>query len=56
MIGNDVTVTVLEVRNDEVRIGVTAPRAIQVHREEVYARIATENAAGVQCVRPGAQR
>lgn len=48
MIGNDVTVTVLEVRNEQVRIGVAAPRAIQVHREEVYLQIADANTAAVR--------
>jgi carbon storage regulator len=48
MIGNDITVTVLEIRNDQVRIGVAAPRSVQVHREEIYDQIARENAAAVQ--------
>lgn len=36
VIGKDVVVTVLEVRGDQVRIGVTAPREVDVHREEVF--------------------
>jgi carbon storage regulator len=36
MIGDDVVVTVLEVRGDQVRIGIRAPREVQVHREEVF--------------------
>ncbi|GAA4263422.1 carbon storage regulator CsrA [Dactylosporangium darangshiense] len=36
MVGDDVVVTVLDVRGDVVRLGITAPRSIQVHREEVY--------------------
>ncbi len=36
MIGNDVVVTVLEVRGDQVRLGIEAPREIDVHREEVF--------------------
>ncbi len=36
MIGDDVVVTVLEVRGDQVRLGIQAPRDIEVHREEVY--------------------
>ena len=51
IIGNDITVTVLEVRNEQVRIGVDAPRSVQVHREEIYAQIARENAAAVQGAR-----
>ena len=36
MIGSDVVVTVLEVRGDQVRLGITAPRSIDVHREEIF--------------------
>ncbi len=36
MIGEDVVITVLDIRGDQVRIGVTAPRHVDVHREEVY--------------------
>ena len=36
MIGDDVVVTVLDVRGDQVRIGIKAPRSVDVHREEVF--------------------
>jgi carbon storage regulator len=45
MIGNDVVVTVLDVRGDQVRIGIRAPRSVTVHREEVYAELAKANQA-----------
>lgn len=45
MIGNDVVITVLEVRGDQVRIGIKAPRTVEVHREEVFAQLQKANRA-----------
>lgn len=45
MIGDDVTVTVLGVKGNQVRVGINAPKKVGVHREEVYERIKAEQQA-----------
>lgn len=43
MIGNEVTVTVLGVKGNQVRMGINAPRTVPVHREEIFERIKHED-------------
>ena len=43
MIGDDVEITIVDIRGDKVRLGISAPSRITVHRKEVYAAISKEN-------------
>lgn len=53
MIGDDIEITVVDVRGDKVRLGINAPRVVCVHRKEVYEAIQRENASASQQVDVG---
>lgn len=56
MIGNDVTVTILGVKGNQVRIGINAPKNVAVHREEIFERIKREQQGETQGeTKPGAE-
>ena len=48
MIGDDISVSIIEVRGDQVRIGVDAPKSVKVFRQEVFDAIKAENKAAAQ--------
>lgn len=43
MVGNEIEITVLEVRGEQVRLGIRAPRTVTVHRKEIFEQIRQEN-------------
>lgn len=43
MIGNDIEITILEVKGEQVKIGITAPKTVPIYREEVYTQIKEAN-------------
>lgn len=47
-IGDSITITIIEVRGDQVKIGIEAPKSVKVFREEVFAAIQKENKAAAQ--------
>jgi carbon storage regulator len=48
MLGDDIEVTVVDIRGDKVRLGITAPKDVAVHRKEVYDAIRREHRAAAQ--------
>jgi len=52
MIGNEIEVKVLDLKDNQVKLGIVAPRAVAVHRREVYLAIQAENAQAANAVNP----
>ena len=50
MINNNIEITVLEVRGDQVKIGISAPKEVSIYRKEVYLEIQKENEAAAQTI------
>jgi carbon storage regulator len=48
MIGDDISVSIIEIRGDQVRLGVDAPKSVKVFRQEVFDAIKAENKAAAQ--------
>lgn len=48
MIGNDIEITLLEIKGDQVKIGINAPKSIPVYRKEIYLQIQEENKNAMQ--------
>jgi carbon storage regulator len=55
MIGDDIVITIVDIRGDKVRLGINAPSDVPVHRQEVYEAIQRENRNAAQ-IRPGDAR
>lgn len=47
VIGNNIEITVLEVKGDQIKLGITAPKSVPVYRKEIYAQIQAENREAV---------
>ena len=50
MIGNDIEITLLEIKGDQVKLGITAPKSVPIYRKEIYAQIQEENKSAGQAV------
>ncbi len=48
MIGNDVEVTLLEIKGDQIKIGINAPKSVPIYRKEIFAQIQEENVSAGQ--------
>lgn len=51
MVGDDIEITLVDIRGDQVKIGVSAPRSVSIHRKEIYDAIQQENMAAAQATK-----
>lgn len=52
MIGNDIEVTILEIKSDQVKLGIKAPRSVSIYREEIYLQIQQANREAAEARKP----
>ena len=50
MIGNEIEITLLEIKGDQVKLGITAPKSVPIYRKEIYVQIQEENKNAGQAV------
>ena len=50
VIGNDIEVTLLEIKGDQIKIGINAPKSVPIYRKEIFAQIQEENKSAMQDV------
>ncbi|MCI8380007.1 MAG: carbon storage regulator CsrA [Lachnospiraceae bacterium] len=48
VIGNDIEVTLLEIKGDQIKIGINAPKSVPIYRKEIFAQIQEENKSAMQ--------
>ena len=51
VIGHDIVVTIVEIKGGQTRIGISAPREVQIHRQEIFDQVRAENAAAIASAR-----
>lgn len=52
IIGNDIEISILDIRGDQIKVGITAPKDVSVYRKEVYIQIQDENKAAIYNAAP----
>lgn len=52
MIGDDIKIVIVEISGDQIRLGIEAPRSVEVHRQEVYDDIVAQNTAAADSTKP----